>query len=335
MIISQLTLQLVYFLSGIALLSGSGSYCVDATSALAKRFKLSATSSGSLLLGFATTLPEIMVTLIASIRGNIELSIGNALGSYMCNIGFVLALCALIKPIMIDKKILSFEIPFMCVCLVIAIVLVMHGSLGSLDAALLLLLLAGYVAYQCMQEENTDQNTPSSSSPPMPETWLQKSPLILLWTVLSMSLVALTLSSHLIIASAKTMATLIGIPDLIIGLTAVALGTSLPELATCVAALLKGNHGMAIGNIIGSNIYCLLLILSIPILFSNDPISTETLWPSFITMITLTLILWVVCAKFDESPRINRWEGGGLLGFYGVYYAYLTIQYTPIAHVIS
>ena len=323
--------QLLLLAVGVFLLTAGSNATIDALNRISNILRMPKQTAGSIILGLATSFPEIVVTLDASLQGTIDLAMGNALGSYVTNIGFVTGICALIRPIRVNKHHLHWDIPCMGASLILTILLVLNGMLHQYQGLLLLTALAAYLllsSYQKPQTYYLPSHTKTATSP------LSIKQHIMLWLLLVVSVASLIAGAELMVSSATKIAILYQIPDLYIGLTVIAFGTSLPELATTITAVVKHENEIAFGNIIGSSIYCLLLIFSIPLLCSQTPISSETLWLSFMLMSVITFIFWLFCAKFDQSPTINRLEGVGLLTLYGLYHAALLHHIPKISSII-
>ena len=276
---------------------------VDATAKLATRLSIPPFISGSLLLGLATSIPEALVTATATYQNAIELSVGNLLGSYCFNLCVVLGACALIRPISIPNKCLNRDIPIMGLSLLLVIILTIRGRFVKADAYILGLMFIFYLIFNVYlvryDSLPTKINSPGSLA-------VNLGKLIVSFTIIS-------IAAYMMVAAARGIALYFQVPEFIVGQTAVALGTSLPELSTSLTAQFKNEHDMAIGNIIGSNIYCLLLLLSIPIFVSTEPIPTETLWAPLMSMTVITFLFWVFANKFDDQKKINRSEASLLL----------------------
>ena len=308
--LNTVSLQVFWFITGLGLLVLGGSQVVKATEKLACMLKLPIGFVSSVILGFATSLPEISVSLLAAWNNAIELSLGNVLGSYMCNIGLVLGIGAIVRPISLTTAVLRFDLPFMVLALLLLTVTVLDGQFSSIDCIPLLVLFTLYLVFSWTFRRD-DRPAPQVTQIDW-RSWEG----LKVWGMFLFSLVLLFFGSEWMVDSGKRLAEILGVPDIFIGLTMMAIGTSLPELATTLAAVLQGKSELAVGNILGSNIYCLLFIICIPILLSQSMVSTEILWSSLISMVLMTFVFWLFCAKFDHNQKLNRLEGMGLLAFY-------------------
>ena len=294
----------------------SGERFVRCASGLAHHLRVPALYIGTLVVGFATSLPEIFVTLVATQQGNSKIAVGNALGSYIANIGMVLGATALIKPLKISMAVLRKELPILAAALTCCIFLITDGHLSPSDGVVLIALFLAFLAFTFYTiQTNQQQLAPYLSTKPP----VQLNTVSSLSVAFSWHLLLLLGSSYWIVYAATEIARILHISQMIIGLTIVAIGTSLPELVTSVVSVWKDEDDLAMGNIVGSNIFCILFILGLAIITTPGGINTEKLWPQFIMMILTTTCLWLFSAKFDKVCQINRYEGGLLLALFAVY----------------
>lgn len=296
---------ILWFVLGLALIVYGGEGFVKASVQLADIFSIPRLYIGTFLIGFCTSLPEIFVTYLAAQNGSFELSVGNVLGSYICNIGFVIGLTAVIKPLKVNSDTLTYGIPLLALSIMVtALLLMLDSKFNQLDGVILLCLFIGYLYLcYCHINQNRSQFT-SHKTKTFPHNTLKSSGSFVLFLAL------LLLGSELLVDSASNLATALHIDELTIGLTIVAIGTSLPELTACIIAGLSDEDDIAIGNVIGSNIFCLLCVLPIPLLMApSGGISPEKLWVPMCMMLLVTTVLWVFSAKFDKVCQISRFEG--------------------------
>lgn len=293
----------VILLVSLVVLVWSADIFVDGAVALASYYHMPKILIGTVLVGFLTAIPELIVSLDASVYGAKGIAIGNALGSYIINIALVLGITAIVCPIKISKGILQRELPFMTISLLVAFILMADGVLSMLDGYILLLLLLFTMILvtiliiknkrSIMVVDNIVKITPLQS-----------------WLLLAFGMTLMVISSRFLTDSAVAIAHLWGVSDLIIGLTIIAIGTSLPELAASVAGVMKGEDDIAIGNIIGSNILGMFAVLAMPAIFSPGSIDRVILWRDFGFMAFTTAILYLFCYMFDGNKLIlNRKEG--------------------------
>ena len=295
MLISVLSL-----LIGFTLLVWSADAFTDNGAKIARIFNISPLIIGLLIFGFGTSAPEMLVSGLAAYDGHPELSIGNAFGSNIFNIGLVLAVAAIIHPVIVEKNVLKKEWLFLFLSTLVIGFLLMDGFLSFIDGSILLilLLLFLYYVFNKSKKGNNLENEVSediSKDQSKGKTWL----------LLIISLVILVSSARLVVWGGTNLALAFGVSDLIIGLTVVALGTSLPELAVAISSALKKQHQMIIGNIIGSNLFNSLGVLAIPGLILPFQIPSEVMSRDYIYMLIFTLLILI----FSLKLRINRFGG--------------------------
>ncbi|MEC7595617.1 MAG: calcium/sodium antiporter, partial [Pseudomonadota bacterium] len=277
---------------------------------VARIFNISPLIIGLLIFGFGTSAPEMLVSGLAAYDGHPELSIGNAFGSNIFNIGLVLATTAIIYPVTVEKAVLKKEWVFLFVSSLIAGFLLMDGFLSFVDGLILLALLLLFLIYVFNESKkgNSIEIEPYEESIDNQEKGKT-------WLLLLISLIILVSSAKLVVWGGTNLALAFGVSDLIIGLTVVALGTSLPELAVAISSALKRQHQMIIGNIIGSNLFNTLGVLAIPGLIHPFQIPAEVMSRDYIYMITLTLLILILSIKL----KINRYGGLILLAILASY----------------
>ncbi len=303
-------LSILSLLIGFALLIWSADTFTDNGAKVARIFNISPLIIGLLIFGFGTSAPEMLVSGLAAYDGHPELSIGNAFGSNIFNIGLVLATTAIIYPVTVEKAVLKKEWVFLFVSSLIAGFLLMDGFLSFVDGLILLALLLLFLIYVFNESKkgNSIEIEPYEESIDNQEKGKT-------WLLLLISLIILVSSAKLVVWGGTNLALAFGVSDLIIGLTVVALGTSLPELAVAISSALKRQHQMIIGNIIGSNLFNTLGVLAIPGLILPFQIPTEVMSRDYIYMITLTLLILILSIKL----KINRYGGLILLAILASY----------------
>lgn len=303
-------LSILSLLIGFGLLIWSADTFTDNGAKVARIFNISPLIIGLLIFGFGTSAPEMLVSGLAAYDGHPELSIGNAFGSNIFNIGLVLATTAIIYPITVEKAVLKKEWVFLFVSSLIAGFLLMDGFLSFMDGLILLALLFLFLIYVFSESKkgNSIEIEPYEESIDNQEKGKT-------WLLLLISLIILVSSAKLVVWGGTNLALAFGVSDLIIGLTVVALGTSLPELAVAISSALKRQHQMIIGNIIGSNLFNTLGVLAIPGLIHPFQIPAEVMSRDYIYMITLTLLILILSIKL----KINRYGGLILLAILASY----------------
>ncbi len=321
-------LDIIAIIAGFALLVWGAERFVTGAAALARNLGVSPMLIGLTIVGFGTSAPEILVSAMAAWQGNPGLAIGNALGSNIANIGLILGITALITPLSVRSDTLRREYPMLLAVSLVTVLLMLDGHLGQLDGAILLsgLVLLLYAMVRLGRQGLASDPLETELEDEIPES-MPAGQAILLFTT---GLILLLVSSRMLVWGAINVATAFGISDLVIGLTIVALGTSLPELAASVMAVLKGEHDMAIGNVIGSNMYNLLAVLAVPGLIAPGAFAAEILTRDLPMMIGFTLALFVMGYGFGRPGRINRFEGLLLVAAFIGYQALLFIDSRPI-----
>lgn len=313
-------------LGGFILLVWSAERFVLGASAIASNLGVSPLVIGMTIMGFGTSAPEMLVSGMAAWNGNPAMGVGNALGSNIANIGLVLGITALVVPLSVNSRILRREYPLLFAITLLAGVLLLDGRLDQLDGGILLagtVLLVGWLTWMARHPPNTD----SPDTDPLETEFETEIPTgistgrALFWTLLG--LVVLVLSSRLLVGGATDIARDLGISDLVIGLTIIAVGTSLPELAASVMSALKGEDDMAVGNIIGSNMFNLLAVLALPGLIAPSVLEPAVLLRDFPVVLALTVALFIMAYGFTGPGRINRVEGGLLLTSFVAYMSWL------------
>ena len=305
---------------GFGLLVWGAERFVHGAAAIAKNLGISPLIIGLTIVGIGTSAPEILISIFAASQGNPALAVGNALGSNITNIALVLGITAIVMPLTVKSETLRREYPIMFLIMLLALVLVMDHHLGQMDG---LILISGlFVMLYWMIQQGRKQK-----SDPMEQEFDHEIPIIsnkkaFLW--LTIGLILLIVSSRGLVWGSVNIAKAAGISDLVIGLSIVAIGTSLPELAASIMSALKKEHDIAIGNIIGSNMFNLLVVFGIPGLMSPHVIDASILERDFPFMIGLSIALFLMAYGFKGQGRINRFEGSLLLGGYT---AYMVILY--------
>jgi len=319
-------LDILAILAGFALLIWSADKFVEGASAVAQNLKISPLLIGLVIVGFGTSAPEMLVAAFASYEGSPGLAIGNALGSNITNIALVLGVTALIVPLRVHSGILKREMPILLGIMAIILAMFLDHSLSLIDGLILaagLILVMTWLSRQALKE-TTD---------PMSEEFeneLAEKPMTMgkASTILFISLLVLLASSRLLVWGATNIAVELGVSDLIIGLTIVAIGTSLPELAATIMSAYKKEHDIALGNIIGSNIFNMLGVLAIPAIMAPGDLPEGVLDRDLPWTIGLTLLLFVMAYGFKSAGYLSRIKGGILLACFIAYEIVLYLSAT-------
>ena len=308
---------------GFALLVWSADRFVDGAASTAKHLGMPSLLIGILIVGFGTSAPEMVVSAIAAYEGNPALALGNAIGSNIVNIALILGVTAIVSPIMVNSKIVKKEIPLLLLIVLFTGYLLLDNTLTLFEGVILLagffalVLWSVFTAFRSRGDSFEDQMDIELNED------IMSLKVGIMWLVFG--LILLIASSRLLVWGAVGVANSFGVSDLIIGLTIVALGTSLPELAASVMAARKGEHDIAIGNVVGSNMFNLLAVIGIAVIIAPmNSIPLEVLQRDWTIMLLLTIALFVMAYGFKgRNGRINRVEGTILILCYVAYNTYL------------
>lgn len=308
---------------GLALLIWSADRFIEGAAITARHFGMSPLLIGMLIIGFGTSAPEMVVSAFAAAQGNPGLALGNAFGSNTANIGMVLGITALIAPITVQSNILRREMPILIAVTLLAGWVVYDGFVSGWNALILLVVFFLVMGWSIKQGLNGEdalglETEADLSTHDMPIARA------MMW--LFVGLFLLIASSRLLVWGAVDIAEAFGVSDLVIGLTIVAIGTSLPELASAIAAIRKNEHDLALGNIIGSNLFNTLAVVGIAGAIHPFAVAPEVLTRDYLVMGLLTLAILVFAFRVKKAKRpgrINRLEGGVLLVAYLGYLAWV------------
>ena len=298
-------ISIISLVSGFILLIWSADAFTDNGAKIANIFKISPLIIGILIFGFGTSAPEMLVSGLAAFEGHPELSVGNAFGSNILNIALVLGVTAMIMPIKIELKVIKKEWLYLMFATLIAGLLLWDRHLGVIDGTILFGLLAVFLLYT-FNESKKDHHEFDNLSSKIDIDQKGK-----IWSILLISFIVLLVSAKLIVYGGTSLAVQFGVSDLIIGLTVVALGTSLPELAVSITGAIKKQHAMVVGNIIGSNLFNTVGVLAIPGLISPLYVPEKLITRDYPFMLVLTTLIFVFIAshKFSKEITISRLEG--------------------------
>jgi cation:H+ antiporter len=317
-----LTALLQSFL-GLALLFAGGDLLVRGASRLARVLGISPLVVGLTVVAFGTSAPEAAVSVKATVAGNPGLALGNVLGSNIFNVLFILGITALIAPIPVQRQLIRQDVPVMIGASFLVSALAMNGTLGMVEGIALLAAMAAYVAYLAHRRRPALGATPEPAPPTTPNAGVGRSVLDL--SMVLLGLVTLVLGADQLVDGSVAIALRFGASELVIGLTLVAAGTSLPEVATSVVAAVRGEREIAVGNLVGSNIFNLLFVLGVAgvVAPGGVPVPQGALTFDIPVMAGVALACFPV---FLTGRTISRWEGGLFLFYYGVYLALLLVD---------
>lgn len=321
-------LPLLAIFLGLALLVWSADRFVEGASATAGHFSVPPLLVGMVIVGFGTSAPEMVVSTIAATQGNPGLALGNAWGSNIVNIALILGVTALVSPIVVHSLILRKELPILTAVTGLSAWLAWDLQISGLDAGILLAVFAALMTWSIVEGMRGGDDTLGTDTATELKAHAMPLKRSLMW--LALGLVVLIGSSRLLVWGAVTIAQSLGVSDLIIGLTVVAIGTSLPELASCVAAARKGEHDIALGNVLGSNLFNSLAVVGLAGAIAPIGIDPEVLTRDLPVMAALTLVLFAMGWGFrGRAGRINRVEAGLLLVAYLGYTGWLLSTLKP------
>ena len=309
------------FIVGFVFLIKGADFLVDGASAIARRFNVSDLVIGLTVVAFGTSTPELFVNIVASARGNTDIAIGNVLGSNICNVFLILGVSAVIYPLTVSKGTVWKEIPFSLLAVVVLGLMANDRLIDGAGSSLLtridgLVLLAFFVIFLyysfgiAKAIEGMDEHVPV------------KSPGLAISLLLAVAgLIGLTLGGKWIVDGAVALAKSFGMSESLVGLTIVAIGTSLPELATSAMAAYKKNVEIAVGNVVGSNIFNIFFVLGISATVKPLPFEAKSNWDIGVVIVSGLLLF---LSMFTGKKRsLDRWEGIGFLILYGAYVTFL------------
>ncbi len=314
---TSILLALAAIIVGFVVLLWSADRFVLGASVMAKVFNVSPLIIGILIVGFGTSAPEMLVSAIAALEGNAGISIGNAIGSNIINVGLVLAITALFYPLQIKSRLVKREIPILLFAMAIAALLLSDLYLSFIDGAILI---GGMIAMLLFTLWDVKTNSEGDT---LAAEWEEEMPedsglgFAVTWLLVGLAL--LLASSKLLVWGAVEIATIMGVDDLIIGLTIVAIGTSLPELAATIAAARRSEDDIAVGNIVGSNIFNIVGVMALPGLLNPGVVASEVMTRDFPMMVAMTVALLIFAWNFRPSREvgvISRFKGLCLLVLY-------------------
>ena len=322
---------------GIVLLVGGAELLVRGAARLATAAGIAPLVIGLTVVAFGTSAPELAVTTAATLRGGSDLALGNVIGSNILNVLLILGISAVVAPLLVQRRLVRLEVPFMILVSVVVVLLALDRSFSRLEGLALVASGVCYTVFLVVQARRVGKRSAASVDPAVATAagvassesksssgWVPMGVLGDVALVVA-GLGLLVVGSHWIVQGAEALAESLGIPHLVIGLTVVAAGTSLPELATSVVASLRGQRDMAVGNIIGSNVFNLLIILGTAAAMAPDgihvPLSALTF--DFPVLLAVSLVCLPI---FFTGHRIDRLEGAIFLAFYGIYTTYLVLD---------
>lgn len=314
-------LDITFIIVGLLVLLWSADQFIEGAAATATHFGMSPLLVGMLIVGFGTSAPEMMVSAFAAFEGNSGIALGNAYGSNIANIGLVLGITVLIYPLAVESRIVRREIPLLILVLLLCLGFLYELKLSRFESLMMLFAIVVIVIFNTFYSNDKDSLTKTIDSDEAQDTPPLKKALLLL----AVGLTLLLISSKYLVQGAVGIAEFFGVSDLVIGLTVIAIGTSLPELASSLAAAKKGQSDMVLGNIIGSCLFNALAVVGIAGVIKPLQVEPIFLYRDFSTGFVLTLLLWVFAFGIRSKARLTRKEGAILLLGYAAYSAYLLL----------
>jgi cation:H+ antiporter len=312
-------------IAGLVLLIWGADRFVHGAAAAARNFGVPPLLIGLTIVAFATSAPEILVSVVASLRGEPGLAIGNAIGSNIVNIGLVLGCVAIIRPIQLRSTTLRREMPALLAVTLLSVSLFLDSALSRIDGVVMLV---GLVIVMIWLTRLGIRSAPTDPIKQDFEAEIPtdvKTPLAIFW--LLVGLIALLIGARLLVDGSIEIARLLGVSDVVIGILLVAFGTSLPELAVSLVSALKGEYGLAIGNVVGSNIFNMLAVVGVAALISPiQQLAPVVLSLHVFVMVAFTLVLFAMTYDYDNKSELSRIEGVALLLGFIAYDSYVVLQ---------
>ncbi|MDX9847752.1 MAG: calcium/sodium antiporter [Tenuifilaceae bacterium] len=315
-------LQILLLLLGFILLIKSADWLVDGAAALAKKYNVSDLAIGLTIVAFGTSAPELVVNTIAAFQAHHDIVFGNVIGSNNFNLFIILGIAGIITPMVVQSSTVWKEIPLSLIAALVLLILANDfwaansNILSRIDGIILIVLFGVFLLYVYKNMRSNNVVIQDSAHKPLPP--------LKIWGLIIIGLVGLVIGGQLVVKNAVHLATALGISEKIIGLTIVALGTSLPELATSVVAATKKNNDIAVGNIIGSNIFNIFLILGVSSLIR--PIEYNKNFNLDLGILVLGTIFLFAAMFTGRKRKLDRWEAGLLLAVYIGYTVWLILK---------
>lgn len=313
-----------YILIGFVLLIWGADRFVHGAAASARNLGVAPLLIGLTVVAFATSAPEILVSVVAALRGEPGLAFGNAIGSNIVNIGLVLGVTALVRPIPLESDTLRREMPALLAVSLLTVSLFLDTFLSRIDGVVMLTGLVIVMFWLAKLGVRSADNDPIKRDfeAEIPDNVDMKAAII--WIVVGLG--ALLIGAHWLVNGSIGIAESLGVSEVVIGITIIAFGTSLPELAVSLVSVLKGEYGLAIGNIVGSNIFNLLAVIGVAASIHPAALAPTVLSLHIFVMVAFTLVLFAMTYDYDGNAKLSRLEGAALLVAYVAYTSYVVAQ---------
>ena len=312
---------IILFLLGFVLITKGADIFIESTISVAKKTNIPEIVLGATIVSLATTFPELTVSAFASIQGHTTMSLGNAIGSIICNTGLALGLVAMIKPFNVDKKIFNSKAILLIISVIVLIILGMDKTIGRTDAMALIGLLVIYMINNYNSIPKTGSRRTSNATN---IEYSKSSDMIKLVVMFVIGITMMIIGSRLLVNNGIKIAEVLGVPQAVISLTVIALGTSLPELVSCLTAIRKSHNAISVGNILGANILNIVSVIGLSAFINDIPILKQTSMVDFPFMILLLLIL--IIPTFIKQ-KIYRFQGLLMILTYIIYISTLYFTY--------
>jgi cation:H+ antiporter len=311
-------LDLLLFFGGLVVLVTGGHALVTGASAVARRFGLSPLVIGLTVVAWGTSAPELAVSLGAALRGQGDMALGNVVGSNIINILGVLGVSALVTPLVVSRRLVWHDVPILVGLCVAVFVLGYDGHLGPVEGGALFLGGVAYTVHAIRARHRV--GVADTGDRPRPEVGLIRAGLLV-----TLGMVLLVVGARWMVSAATSFARALGVSDLVVGLTVVAVGTSLPEVSASVVAAVRGQRDMAVGNAVGSNIFNIVNVLGLTALLAPGGVPVPE--PALRFDLPVMIVVAAACLPiFFSGHRIARWEGALFLGYYVIYILFLVLQ---------
>ncbi len=318
--------NIVAIVAGLVLLIWGADRFVHGAASIARNLGVAPLLIGLTIVAFATSAPEIVVSVLAALRGDSGLAIGNAIGSNTANIGLVLGATAMLRPIELTSATLRREMPALLAVSLLTVSLFLDSYLSRVDGFVLLTGLVIVMVWLTRLGLRTSATDPMLADYEAEIPKDVKMPMAIFWLLIG--LVMLLVGAEFVVDAAVEIAEAAGVSQVVIGITLVALGTSVPELAVSVISAIKGEYGLAIGNVVGSNIFNLLAVIGVASTIDPSELGPSVLSLHIFVMSAFTLVLFAMTYEYDGKGRINRAEGTALTAAYVAYVSYVVVQNT-------
>jgi cation:H+ antiporter len=317
----------VTFIVGLALLIGGAEIFVRGAANLASALGVSPLVIGLTVVAFGTSAPELAISVYAGMEGSPDLAFGNVVGSNIFNTLFILGASALVAPLIVARRLVQLDVPLVIGASVLVLIMALDGSIGRIEGAVLFSGIVIYTIWLVLRSRSDGKEAAEELAGVEPPQVAAGSGRILIdLALIVVGLVTLIFGSRMLVSSAVTIATGLGVSELVVGLTVVAAGTSLPEVATSILASLKGERDIAVGNVVGSNLFNLLCVLGLTASATGEiPVQPDALRFDVPVMIVSAIACMPI---FFSGHRINRWEGALFLGYYVAYTANVVLVAT-------